>query len=325
MRTSCSAGRPRRTGSTRPPRGCGESKRSADHLAFQWHTSAETHAAFLTTLTSTELKEATLALISASLRSDSPATPTAGGSDSRKRAPRRQDMVRLGFRILWELRESDRARHWVGVQAPSPPEEDQLLMELLMETGDAACWVRAYATLLRREPNAAAKSWLRVCAKVTSDFAGGDVGFWRGVTRDPAAAHARSRDPFLAPSRRRGGAPAKIGSFFRTDPSPALAGHLRKRSGPNLGRRSQRRWNGVRVAAAKCRRSALTHAVDLECARFDQRWAEQGVSGGLPLGWHAAHMQGSCINMQWAFMASGYPAIYTTARCSVASARSQTG
>ena len=29
---------------------------------------------------------------------------------------------------------------------------------------------------------------------------------------------------------------------------------------------------------------------------------EQGVSGGLPLVWHAANIQGSCINMQYGFL-----------------------
>lgn len=121
------------------------------------------HAAFLTKLKTTELKETTLDLITCSLRSDLPAAPKAGGSDSWNTALR--DMLRLGFRILWALGESDRAKDWLKAHALSPLERDQLLMELLLETGDATCWARSYKSLLRSEPNAA-QPWAKTMKRV---------------------------------------------------------------------------------------------------------------------------------------------------------------
>lgn len=132
-----------------------------------WHesTSAEMHAAFLTTLKTTELKEEALDLIANEFRSGSPSAPKARGSDAWNSALRQQDMVRLGFRILWALGEFDRAQDWVKAHAQSPLEGDHLLMELLLATEDAACWVRAYEALLRQAPDAA-QPWAKTMEHV---------------------------------------------------------------------------------------------------------------------------------------------------------------
>jgi hypothetical protein len=121
---------------------------------WQSSTSAQMHAAFLSLLKTAELKEAALEAVTRSLRS-SPQLTARESADAWNASRRRQQSLSLVFQIAWALGEPDRAQESVRAHAKDPEEGEQIVLRMLLATGDMKRWVEAYEEVRRRQPTVA--------------------------------------------------------------------------------------------------------------------------------------------------------------------------
>ena len=123
------------------------------------------HAAFLSLLTTTEIKASALEIVAARMARH-PATAHASEFSDTSQA--RTSLLRLAFKISWAMGEKDRAVQWVRTYAGSEDCDEHQILRLVLETKDYDFWMSTYEAIQLRNPGAA-NGWEKTFEKAKAD------------------------------------------------------------------------------------------------------------------------------------------------------------
>ncbi|MBI4626957.1 MAG: hypothetical protein HY736_27515 [Verrucomicrobia bacterium] len=116
-------------------------------------TTVEMHGAFLSLLTTAELKESALQILTRELGKSSSAPPAPEFSD---RSRRRSSLLRLGFQVNWAFGDKERSLKWLRAFVGGENRSEHVVLQLLLETGDREFWMNSYETARSQKPSAVA-------------------------------------------------------------------------------------------------------------------------------------------------------------------------
>jgi hypothetical protein len=128
-------------------------------------TPAEMRSAFLSLLTTTELKASAIEMVAAQM-AKYPAAARASEFSDASRA--RTSLLGLAFQILWAMGEKDRAVQWVRTHAGGEKCDERQVLRLVLETGNYDFWMSTYEAIQLRDPSSV-NGWEKTFEKAKAD------------------------------------------------------------------------------------------------------------------------------------------------------------
>ena len=128
-------------------------------------TTAEMHTAFLSLLTTTEIKASALEIVAARMARYPTAVRASEFSDT---SQARTSLLRLAFQISWAMGEKEQAVQWLRTHTGGEDCDERQILRFLLETRDYDFWMSTYEAIQLRSP-CAVNGWEKTFEKAKAD------------------------------------------------------------------------------------------------------------------------------------------------------------